>query len=205
MIYRRFSEKEIAVFEGIMELLRNGNNPYKITVSEIAKSANIGKGTVYDYFNSKEEAISMALIYNIQKDMEMVKNLVIEENTFKDRYFKILDLIQVNIENKYSTLSLLNNYTELDEIFNHKLDIKKDSSYFISELEKIFSSIIDKGLEDNIISDSFSKYYQLTAVRSSISGYLGYISHKECFPETNDSDAKNVSYDQLVKMLKWRS
>src|SRR5690554_967248 len=117
MIYRRFSEKEIAVFEGIMELLRNGNNPYKITVSEIAKSANIGKGTVYDYFNSKEEAISMALIYNIQKDMEMVKNLVIEENTFKDRYFKILDLIQENIENKYSTLSLLNNYTELDEIF----------------------------------------------------------------------------------------
>ena len=53
MIYRRFSEKEEAVFEGIMELLRNGNNPYKITVSEIAKSANIGKGTVYDYFSSK--------------------------------------------------------------------------------------------------------------------------------------------------------
>lgn len=202
MIYRRFSEKEEAVFEGIMELLRNGNNPYKITVSEIAKSANIGKGTVYDYFSSKEEAISMALIYNIQKDIATVKNLVIREDTFRDKYFKIINLLQENIENKYSTLSLATNYKELDEIFNHDLDTKRDPGFFITELESIFSIIIDKGIEEKIIYDNETKYYQISAVRSSISGYLGYISHRECFPNIDEEYAKDVSYKQLIKMLK---
>jgi len=202
MIYSNFSEKEIAVFEGIMNLLRSGTNPYKLKVSEIAKSANIGKGTVYDYFNSKEEAISMALIYNIQRDMKHVKSVINNEKTFKDKFYMLLDLIKENMENKYSTLSLLTNYRDLDEIFEHKLEVNMDPSVFVSELENIFSIIIDKGIEEGVVDDKESKYYHAAAIRSSISGYLGYITHKVCFPDIDIEYAKDVSYRQIIKMLK---
>ena len=42
----RYSEKEIAVFKGLINLMREGANPYSIKVSDIAKAASIGKGTV---------------------------------------------------------------------------------------------------------------------------------------------------------------
>ncbi len=50
-------EKEEAIYSGIIALIKRGVNPYSIKVSDIALEANIGKGTIYDYFSSKEEAI----------------------------------------------------------------------------------------------------------------------------------------------------
>jgi hypothetical protein len=45
-----YSEKKIAIFNGIIELMEKGINPYSIKVSDIARAADVGKGTIYDYF-----------------------------------------------------------------------------------------------------------------------------------------------------------
>jgi Transcriptional regulator len=76
----QYSDKEIAVFDGLVELLKQGKSLYKIKVSEIAKAANIGKGTIYDYFSSKEEAIYLALLYYLNNEMTRIVS-EIEKNT----------------------------------------------------------------------------------------------------------------------------
>lgn len=50
-------EKEIAVYEAVLKLLGQGENLSALTVSRIAAAAGIGKGTVYEYFSSKEEIV----------------------------------------------------------------------------------------------------------------------------------------------------
>ena len=60
------TEKEIAIFDGVIKLIKSGIDPYLIKVQEIAAAANVGKGTIYDYFRTKEEAISKAILYNLQ-------------------------------------------------------------------------------------------------------------------------------------------
>lgn len=43
-----------------------------MTVSDIAREAGVGKGTVYGYFTTKEELIAKALSYNLHATIEQV-------------------------------------------------------------------------------------------------------------------------------------
>ena len=47
-------EKKAAVFRAVLHLLRQGRPLGDLKVSEIAEAAGIGKGTVYEYFPSRE-------------------------------------------------------------------------------------------------------------------------------------------------------
>lgn len=50
-------ERETAVYEAALRLTAKGMNPASMKVQQIADEAGIGKGTVYEYFNSKEEIL----------------------------------------------------------------------------------------------------------------------------------------------------
>lgn len=47
-------EKELAVYAAVLRLVARGEDPAALTVHRIAAEADIGKGTVYEYFPSKE-------------------------------------------------------------------------------------------------------------------------------------------------------
>ena len=55
---RSDSEKEIAIYEGVRKLIRQDVNLSQVTASEIAQAAGIGKGTLYNYFSTKDEIIA---------------------------------------------------------------------------------------------------------------------------------------------------
>lgn len=55
------AEKETALYEAVFRLLARGEKMYSVTVQQIAEEAGIGKGTVYEYFTSREEIISKAM------------------------------------------------------------------------------------------------------------------------------------------------
>lgn len=55
-------ERETALYEAALRLIAKGVNPAAMKVQQIADEAGIGKGTVYEYFASKEEILrGMAL------------------------------------------------------------------------------------------------------------------------------------------------
>lgn len=51
----RRKEKENAIYEGVLRLIAAGADPAALRIQQIADAAGIGKGTVYEYFASKEE------------------------------------------------------------------------------------------------------------------------------------------------------
>ena len=64
-----YSEKKIAIFNGIIALMER-DKPLLHQGIDIAQAADVGKGTIYDYFTSKEEAISQAILYKIDNEVE---------------------------------------------------------------------------------------------------------------------------------------
>ena len=102
-----YSEKQIAIFNAVIELMRDGINPYSIKVSDIAQVANIGKGTIYDYFDSKEEAISEAILYSISNEIDVVYSRVEGKNSFKEKFYELLYTIVRDTTNNISTFNML--------------------------------------------------------------------------------------------------
>ena len=56
------------------------------TISQVAKLANVGKGTIYTFFTNKEQLFN-EIVSNLVKDMEIAANKVIKPSLpFKENY-----------------------------------------------------------------------------------------------------------------------
>lgn len=59
--------KKQLIFKEVLAMLNSGAEYKAITLAEVAKRCKMGKSTIYEYFNSKDEMIYSAIIFYINK------------------------------------------------------------------------------------------------------------------------------------------
>lgn len=197
----KYSEKEISIFNGLIKLMKEGANPYSIKVSDIATASNVGKGTIYDYFDSKEEAISKAIIYNINNEIKAGLTRMNSKENFKDKFYEILQIIADNWENNLSTLNILLSAGGIQEFYEYLIDDKYDLSRCISIFNSVIEELLQLGIKEEIINTAESKYYQIMAVQSATSGFTHYISRKNLYKDISMEEAMDTAYRLLIKSL----
>lgn len=92
--------KEIPIYNAVIDLINEGYEPSEIKVIDISKRAGIGKGTVYEYFDSKEEAILMAVMYQLSIIFSEIDEVVNQEDNFKDMLFALMNWVDDKTGNK---------------------------------------------------------------------------------------------------------
>ncbi|MBM7562429.1 TetR/AcrR family transcriptional regulator [Fusibacter tunisiensis] len=55
------------------------------SISEIAEEAGVGKGTVYEYFRSKDDLFLEVVTYNIQTYLERIEKVTLSKDAFLDQ------------------------------------------------------------------------------------------------------------------------
>lgn len=67
---------------------------YKATTMElVAKIANVGKGTIYTFFNNKDELFEEILSLALQEMLHAIEQGVRPEDTFDQNLFRVMDLM----------------------------------------------------------------------------------------------------------------
>lgn len=94
---REYTEKELAIFQAVQLLLRQGADPATIKVSDIAAAAGIGKGTVYEYFPSKEDIFSRSVAFGLHSLLSDAEATVLPQTTFESKLFALLESIEKNV------------------------------------------------------------------------------------------------------------
>ncbi len=82
----KLPEKKAAVFRAVLELLRQGRPLGDLKVSEIAEAAGIGKGTVYEYFPSREELLRDAMQYSRAQGFSELHDAISGAEGFEARW-----------------------------------------------------------------------------------------------------------------------
>lgn len=125
---------------------------YKGTVSEIAKKAGLGKGTIYDYFRSKDEIFDEMFMYILETYEKQAKQSYNIEGTAKEKITKLLDF-------SYDFLS--KNESLIEQTFFRMENISEDIRPRIERLHvSIFEfilEIIEEGIENGEINDKIDK------------------------------------------------
>ena len=122
-----------------------------VSVSELAKVANIGKGTIYQYFTNKEdiifEIVNILLITHNEKKLKEINSV----NNTKDKikmffkfYYDEEEIELRRLYKKFISISLTNSSKEMIE-FNTKCE----NEYF-----EWFENILKEGIENNEIKKS---------------------------------------------------
>ena len=118
-----------------------------LTVSQIAKTANIGKGTVYEYFKNKEEIVFEIMTVFIAEYEKNLSEIVSEETSVKKKLFHFLYLGFEDEESRrqltlYREFMAISMTSGTDEMIDFNIQCRKK---FADILGQILKDGIKKG------------------------------------------------------------
>ena len=82
------------LYNAVLELIEEGIDVNTIKVSDITQRAGIGKGTAYDYFDTKEDIIICALIYAVSGMIHRIKEELSKYHTFKEHMEQLFSTVE---------------------------------------------------------------------------------------------------------------
>ncbi len=191
-MWGKYSNKELSVFQGVLKLYNEGHVFESLRMQDIADASGIPKGTIYEYFSSKEEIIAKAILYNIATELTNITRKIAEKTTFQDKLFSVFDWLIHNHMNK----SLILLFSADDKSAGQMHSILKENgngklcggAAYIN----ILASIIDTGIQEGILSRQDNMLKFETTLFMSIIPILQYIKKEE-------DTYKNISHEQLKK------
>jgi len=142
-------EKRELILQSVLELfMEEGINGLK--VSKIASHAEIGKGTVYEYFNSKEELFLGAVEYGIIQLGEAITKKLKKSNTFQESFFSLVDCI-AEITAKGPFLSIMSDSANMPFSKEATVRLKSIMQNAMESFMGIMSEIIAKGVDEGLL------------------------------------------------------
>lgn len=142
------SDKYNMILDALQGLLE-ANEMKNISVSDIAKAAGIGKGSIYYYFSSKDEMLEALVTRNYEKPIETAKNLA--QQTDISPFTRMAMIFQAC---RNSSSALLNNKTASsgnsvqEEAYVHH----KYMSHLVCEMKPVLTEIINQGIDNGEIT-----------------------------------------------------
>ena len=100
-------DKKLQVYQAVLDLICENYDASEITISSIAKKAGIGKGTVYEYFDSKEDIFFEALMYFADYKINALARALAQEGSFEERFCRMLQLVCDTILSGRPLMSIL--------------------------------------------------------------------------------------------------
>lgn len=110
---KRTQEKKIQVLEAAFHIMNTDTGIENITMEEIAKTAKVGKTSIFKYFGSKENLVQAVFIYYLDKIGDSTREILAENRPFEETLIAISQC-KINLlktVNKKFYLNLMNYLT----------------------------------------------------------------------------------------------
>lgn len=126
-------------------LLEHGIND--LTIAQIAKTAGIGKGTVYEYFQNKEDIVFEIITLFIAEHEEEFYQKVKQATSTKEKIYHFLNLLYVKDKTK-KHLSLYREFIAISLIDGTE-EMEKFNQACQNKFSAILETIFDEAIQNN--------------------------------------------------------
>ncbi|MEG1049592.1 MAG: helix-turn-helix domain-containing protein [Oscillospiraceae bacterium] len=196
---KKYTEKEVAIFKGTLALASEGKNMHLVTVQDIANAAGVGKGTIYDYFSSKEDIIIRTILYAICFENAKARQITEEKITFKEKMYAIYDIVLDSVTNRLSSFNMIVSVGGIGEVGKISQDYTQEFDQIAKQSEELLGEILKFGaIEGSILAPRDLEYTRM-AVTSNILA-IGKASVDKLVPFDIEK-IKSNGYKMLVKAL----
>lgn len=151
------------------EIIFQNKDYHQATVEEIAKKAGVGKGTIYQYFSSKQDILQS--LYQKGKDeyLNRVQNLLEESATIAE---VIGEIISFHIDNVSCSRLLLRSVMHNNDIDPNQFESSKH------EIEMMMQLMWQKGIKSGEIKDISQEVFSSYLIGIMMSSMAHMIMHK---------------------------
>lgn len=197
---KNLPEKVLLLYQAVARLIEEGADVAGMRVQEITERAGIGKGTAYDYFDSKEEIIVYALLFHMEKMMYELQQGIWEERNFADRIRLFLERMDTQIAGEKCALrfmTMLFDATQMGELLRRTLEARKQESEMCEPLMAA-ESLIRKGIEDGELWDDIPVSYMTYSLLAKMVAYMVYLVHRRRKEEAGEPESADEKFRQYV-------
>lgn len=197
-------EKVLLIYQAVPQMLKEGADINTLKVSEITERAGIGKGTAYEYFSSKEELITRALLFYIEKKVNDIENISESQNSFPDKIHAVLDYVEQNFDDIREFCMLVRIGTgsyEISEPLKNEYE-RMQETFDCHRMDHLIDRMIEQGRQEGILTEN-NTFLCRMAFASQMMMYTAALLQQEKadlnVPETEK--LKTFVYHALVKSL----
>ena len=167
-----YPEKERRIFEGVLSMAEGGADLYLITVQDIARAAGIGKGTVYEYFSSKEDILAGTILYCIENELDLAEQALARETTFSGCLEGLGRLLSEVLEQRLVRYRLMMDSLQRSDAAHSATKYCQKVRAECDRIVRIAKRLIELGRAEGKIRPEYSDEYCLFVFRSALPGLV---------------------------------
>lgn len=172
--------KVLKLYQAVISLIEEGVDITAVKVSDITDKAGIGKGTAYDYFDTKEEIIVHAVLFYVEDSLKQMEQHIFEKPSFKERIQYVLDAVDVKTRQGACTLRFIHMLYESSQIGQSLREVMKMHTSEGNVTEDcppllIVSRMIERGIADGELRNDLPLKYMTYSL---ITRYVTYCAFK---------------------------
>ncbi len=191
--------KKQQIINKTIQLLKTTSSTKDLTLSNIASLCDIGKSTIYDYFDNKDQLIYSSIDYLFKSLINEVNELDISCLNLKESFYSLIKLlINKNKENKMIIYNLFLQKNIINESL--KEQFKELQKEVVECLEKKFYLILLKMISEQNLDISKINKINVAFYASFIIGNI--IMHDLHLLECSEEEFYDNFYELFVKLVK---
>ncbi|WP_313165040.1 TetR/AcrR family transcriptional regulator [Sedimentibacter sp.] len=168
------------------------NGFHKTKMEDIALRAGVGKGTLYEYFSSKQEIFDEACVEYVKSIHNYVKEISELDVSFKDKLVSLFKGNQNGLEEEFEK-------NPVDYIMSYKNIISekfvKTLFEYVSDMNKIIINIVDQGKEEGIVIKEIPSDIIACSIVGTMGEYFKLKMQKKDYALKGDDIIFNLLYN----------
>lgn len=202
VIFGNSSQKETAMYEAVIEMMKEHYHFNQIKVSDITQRAGIGKGTAYEYFSSKDEIVVKALLYDAFQSMRKVEMYLKGTDGFERKFYWLMEYMEKNIEKVNMLNELLHIKGEqLDKLSPIKDTTCEEKKALVCQyVNTIADYYMEQGVQEGILAESCLQLRR-NCLYTQFLGHMVMVMTGYHGGTVSPEKARKFAYQSLVKSL----
>lgn len=193
--------KVLLLYEAVQRIIGEGVDMSDIRVSSITERAGIGKGTAYDYFDSKEEIMACAFLFYMNRLAENMNSVLMKMDDLRTQINYLFDELDKDSEKKYCFVRFVHGVTDnskFSQLVHGKLQKSEVGRAFP---EFLFGDLIRQGVERGEIDGTVPVTYLVYTVFCKVLTYMMCIATEDCFP-TETGGLRSLIIEGILRDVK---
>ena len=192
--------KVLRMYDAVIQLIEEGEDASTVRVSMITDRAGIGKGTAYDYFDTKEDIVACAVVFHIQRMFGLLEQELQKQECFEKQLSWLLEEMGRESGRKYCFIRMvhiLSDHSDFSQLVRRKMMSESFRKYHPI---KVFENILTQGINRKEIRNDLPLEFMVYTVFSGLLTYMLSISTEECF-QIDPDKMKFYVHRQITRQL----